>query len=226
MFTNPQSKVLRAKKLGVLIRDARIFACRSLSECAEFLGISQTAFEAFELGEQSPSLPELELLSFYFGVPLEHFYSNQLLERNHHFKEEIDLEGLMRLRQRMVGALIRKARKDANLSLESLSETTGISPDLLEAYELGEQPVPVPDLDSIAFTLGGTVKDFQDQHGPVGLWFAQEDALKGFRSLTPEMQAFVSKPVNLPYLELAQRLSDMSVEKLRSVAEVLLEITL
>jgi transcriptional regulator with XRE-family HTH domain len=226
MFINPQTKVLRAKKLGVLIRDARTFACRSLSECAEFLGISPTAFEAFELGEQSPSLPELELLSFYFGVPLDHFYSNELLERNHRFKEDMDLEGLIRLRQRMVGALIRKVRKDANLSLESMSETTGIPPDVLEAYELGEKPLPVPELDSIAFALGSTVKDFQDQHGPVGLWFAQEAALKGFQSLSPEMQAFVSKPVNRPYLELAQRLSNMSVEKLRSVAEVLLEITL
>jgi transcriptional regulator with XRE-family HTH domain len=226
MFTNPTAKILRAKKLGVLIRDARIFACRSLSECAETLGMSQPAYEAYELGEQSPSLPELELLSYFFGVPLEHFYSNQLLERNHRFKENFDLEVLIGLRQRMIGALIRKARKEADLSLESLAETSGIAPAMLEAYELGERPVPVPELDAIAFALGSTVKDFQDQHGPVGMWFAQEDALKGFQNLSPEMQAFVSKQVNRPYLELAQRLSDLSVEKLRSVAEILLEITL
>jgi len=60
----------------------------------------------------------------------------------------------------------------------------------------------------------------------VGVWFSQQSALKGFQGLSPEMQAFVSKPVNRPYLELAQRLSEMSVEKLRTVAEVLLEITL
>jgi hypothetical protein len=103
-----------------------------------------------------------------------------------------------------------------------------IRPDspVLEAYELGEQPVPVPDLDAIAFALRSTVKDFQDQHGPVGAWLAQQNALKGFEGLSPEMQAFISKPINRPYLELAQRLSDLSVEKLRSVAEVLLEITL
>lgn len=226
MFTNPTAKTLRAKKLGVLIRDARTFACRSLSECAETLGLPQAAYEAYEMGEQSPSLPELELLSYYFGVPLEHFYGNQLLERNHRFKENVDLEVLIGLRQRMVGALIRKARKEANLSLESLSETTGVAPAVLEAYELGERSVPVPELDAIAFALGSTVKDFQDKRGPVGLWFAQEDALKAFQNLSPEMQAFVSKQVNRPYLELALRLSQMSVEKLRSVGEVLLEITL
>jgi len=226
MFTNPTAKILRAKKLGILIRDARIFACRSLTECAETLGISQAAYESYEMGEQSPSLPELELLSYYFGVSLEHFYGNQLLERNHRIKENVDLEVLIGLRQRMIGALIRKARKEANLSFESLAETSGIDPGVLEAYELGERPVPVPDLDAITFALGSTVKNFQDQYGPVGLWFAQEVALKGFQNLSPEMQAFVSKQVNLPYLELALRLSQMSVEKLRSVGEVLLEITL
>ena len=34
------------------------------------------------------------------------------------------------------------------------------------------------------------------------------------------------KPVNLPYLEIAQRLSGLSVEKLRAMAEGLLDITL
>ena len=44
-------------------------------------------------------------------------------------------------------------------------------------------------------------------------------------ALPLEMQVFVSKPINRPYLELAMRLNDMSVDKLRGVAEGLLEIT-
>jgi hypothetical protein len=44
--------------------------------------------------------------------------------------------------------------------------------------------------------------------------------------LPPELQAFVSQAVNRPYLELAVKLSSMSSEKLRSVAEGLLDITL
>lgn len=226
MSTEPTAKTLRAKKLGVLIRDARHFACRDLSECAVMLGVSEAVFEAYELGEQSPSLPELELLSFYFGVPLEHFYGNQLLEKDHRFKENVDIAVLLGLRQRMVGALIRKERTTASLSVEELAERVGITPDLLESYELGAQPIPVPELDSLAFALGNTVKDFQDQHGPVGVWFSQQNTLKGFQNLPAEMQGFVSKPVNRPYLELAKHLSEMSVEKLRSVGEVLLEITL
>jgi hypothetical protein len=40
------------------------------------------------------------------------------------------------------------------------------------------------------------------------------------------MQSFVCQPVNRPYLELAMKLSDLSREKLRAVAEGLLDITL
>ena len=50
--------------------------------------------------------------------------------------------------------------------------------------------------------------------------------MTNFDGLSPELQDFISKPINRPYLEIAQRLGDMSVEKLRTVAEGLLEITL
>jgi hypothetical protein len=43
--------------------------------------------------------------------------------------------------------------------------------------------------------------------------------------LPNETQEFVIQPINQPYLKIAQRLSEMSVEELRSVAESLLEIT-
>jgi transcriptional regulator with XRE-family HTH domain len=226
MLTNPTAKTIRTKKLGVLIRDARLFSSRSLVDCAQVLGISPAVFEAYELGEQAPSLPELEMLAYYFGVPLEHFYGNHLLEKDHHLKVGVTPEVLLGLRQRMVGVLIRKRRKEAGFSLAELAETAGINAKDLESYELGLKPAPVPDLDALAFALHCTVKDFQDQHGPVGTWFTQQYVLKDFQSLSPELQAFISKPVNRPYLEMAQRLSELSVDKLRMVAEVLLEITL
>lgn len=226
MLTDPTAKTIRAKKLGVLIRDARLCASRSLADCAQALGISPVVFEAYELGEQAPSLPELEMLAYTFGLPLEHFYGSHLLEKNHHLKEGVTPEVLLGLRQRMVGAQIRKRRIEMELSLGELAVSSGISPEELESYELGLKSVPLPELDALAFVLHCTVKDFQDQHGPVGLWFTQQYALKDFQSLSPELQAFISKPVNRPYLEMAQRLSELSVDKLRLVAEVLLEITL
>ncbi len=61
--------------------------------------------------------------------------------------------------------------------------------------------------------------------GAVGVWNAQQRAMQNFLALPLELQLFIAKPVNRPYLDLAVRLNDMSVEKLRAVAEGLLEIT-
>ena len=47
-----------------------------------------------------------------------------------------------------------------------------------------------------------------------------------FIELPIELQEFILKPVNQPYLEIAQKLSRMSVDKMRDVAEGLLDITL
>ena len=71
-----------------------------------------------------------------------------------------------------------------------------------------------------------TIYEFQDRHSPAGHWFFEQQATQEFSKLPIELQGFVCKPINRPYLELAVRLSEMSVEKLRGLAEGLLEITL
>jgi transcriptional regulator with XRE-family HTH domain len=126
----------------------------------------------------------------------------------------------------LIGASLRKVRLEAGLSLDDVAEQVAIKPEQLESYELGQFPLPVTTLEVLTETLGVSMKEFYDKKGPVGKWVNQQQMVKDFLQLPPEMQAFVSKPVNRPYLELAQRLGDMSVDKLRSVAEVLLEITL
>jgi transcriptional regulator with XRE-family HTH domain len=107
-----------------------------------------------------------------------------------------------------------------------VAQATGLAVEDLEAYEYGELPVPVPILEQLATVLNRDLSEFQDRKGPVGVWSIQQRALQGFRELPPELQEFVTRPINRPYLELAQRLSEMSVDKLRGVAEGLLEITL
>jgi hypothetical protein len=83
----------------------------------------------------------------------------------------------------------------------------------------------MPDLEVLMTLLGGQVESLFDQTGPIGHWMTQQDAMRDFLQLPEEIQAFVCKPVNRPYLELALKLSNMSTDKLRSVAEGLLDIT-
>jgi hypothetical protein len=80
-------------------------------------------------------------------------------------------------------------------------------------------------IDRLVALVGGQIETIFDQTGPIGKWLIQQKAIDDFLQLPAELQNFVSKPINRPYLELAMKLSGMSTDKLRSVAEDLLEIT-
>jgi transcriptional regulator with XRE-family HTH domain len=121
--------------------------------------------------------------------------------------------------------MLRQARLEAQISLQELAEHLGIDKEKMEAYELGMEPVPLPMLEHLSGILNRSIREFQDQKGPVGAWNAQQRAMRDFLALPLDIQKFITLPVNRPYLDLAVRLSEMSVDKLRAVAEGLLEIT-
>src|SRR5512133_2034919 len=110
---------IRTKKLGVLIRDARLSARRSVQECAEALGIRKSIFRDFEEGNRSPSLPELEALVFYLDLPLDHFWSKEIKSTSASPIKNIDLAKLMAIRQRKIGALLRQERMNASISIRN-----------------------------------------------------------------------------------------------------------
>ena len=216
---------IRTKKLGVLIRDARLSARRSVQECAEALGIRKSLFRDFEEGTRSPSLPELEALVFYLDLPLDHFWSKEIKSNAASPLTNIDLPKLMAIRQRKIGALLRQERMNASISIRHLAGKTGIASSRIKAYELGESPVPLPDLEVLVSTLGGRIESFFDRSGPIGRWLLSEETVQEFLELPLELRQFGAAPVNRPYLELAMKLSSMSRDKLRSVAEDILDIT-
>lgn len=216
---------IRTRKLGVLIRDARLATRKTLSECARAIGVTPGILRAWEEGRRAPSLPELEVLAYFLDLPIRHFWGKEAMSDNPPPTEALNLPILVGVRQRMIGALLRQEREKASLSLRALSEQTGLSTAHLKAYELGERPIPLPDLEVIMNVLGGQVETLFDQTGPIGLWMIQQRAIQDFLQLPADLQAFVCKPVNRPYLELALKLSTLSTDRLRSVAEGLLDIT-
>jgi transcriptional regulator with XRE-family HTH domain len=216
---------IRTKKLGVLIRDARLSARRTVQECAEAIGIRKSIFRSFEDGERSPSLPELEALVFFLDLPLEHFWGREIKSTAAPATQKIDLPRVLALRQRKIGALLRQERMNASISIRNLAGKTGIASSRIKAYELGERPIPLPELELLVSTLGGRIESFFDRNGPIGQWMLSEEAIQHFLEMPPDLREFVALPVNRPYLELAMKLSNMSRDKLRSVAENLLDIT-
>ncbi|UCH59486.1 MAG: transcriptional regulator [Anaerolineales bacterium] len=223
---NPIRTKIRAKKLGVLIRDARHTLGKSLDECSQAIGVKPDDFQEYELGTKSPSLPEIEGLALYLQMPVDHFWGEKIISESEASVAKLDIEHLIGLRQRMIGTLLRKARTEANISLREVAEALNIKEDQMEGIEKGELPISLPELEALSPMLNRSIQDFQDQHGPVGVWAEQQRAVKVFLDLPSEIQSFVSKPINQPYIELAQRLSEMSVDKLRAVGEGILEITL
>lgn len=226
MKIDPRSIAIRGRKLGLLLRNARQVAHKSLEESARFLGISPKALEAYELGEISPPLPILEALAEFYQVPLNHFWGNSLLPSDQQSLSPQQVEMMVEIRQRIIGVYLRKCRQEKGLSLGQLAEQVGIEADRLENYELGEEAIPLPVLEALALVLELGIETFWDQERVKEQMPILDRQWKEFQTLPEELRSFVCKPVNRPYIELAQRMSEMSVEKLRAIAEGLLEITL
>lgn len=225
MSTTNQLLQIRTKKLGLLILDARSVSRRSVEDCAEAMQVTPEEYRAFESGKRAPSLPQLELLALQLKIPVEYFWGRQALSATTAAQPIQDRERLLQLRNRMIGASLRMARTKANLTLDDVAERAGVPAEQLRQYEMGLAAAPVTELDAITAALDVGVEQYYDQHGPVGRWRSEQGALEKFVEMPPELQQFITRPVNRPYLELAMRLSEMSADKLRAVAEVLLEIT-
>jgi transcriptional regulator with XRE-family HTH domain len=170
-------------------------------------------------------LPELEALVYYLDLPIDHFWGKSVKSENVSPHQKLDLPKLLGVRQRKIGALLRQARMNASISIRNLASETGIASSRIKAYELGERPIPLPELEILVRTLGGRIETFFDRNGPIGQWMISEEAIQHFVEMPAELREFVALPVNRPYLELAMKLSNMSRDKLRSVAEDLLDIT-
>lgn len=219
-------KKIRMKKIGALLLDARQHFGLSAEQSAGYMGVDEENYLAFERGEMAPSLPQIELFAYQLQVPPEHFWGDEVLQDENRPPADLDIGRLLVLRRKLIGAQLRHLRVNSGRTLDDVAQNAGLSSERLEQYELGKEVVDLPTLEALSKTFSQPIKEFQDQHGPVGAWLNEKNSVDGVEHLTPELQAFIAKPVNQPYLELALRLSEMSVDKLRSVAEGLLEITL
>ena len=215
---------VRAKMLGVLLKDARSAAGKTVRECAAVLGCSLATYTAYETGRKTLSLPQLELLAHFFDVPVSHFWGEHLITTDA-ASVGAPVATLLPLRDRIIGALLRQARQTAGYKLKTLAAELGLPPSRLSAYEFGQKPVPLPELEMIAARLGVSLDDLCEPRGPTGEREEVRRAWERLRQLSPDLREFILQPDNEHYLRLAQRLSQMPTAQLRSIAESLLDIT-
>ncbi len=220
MSINPLLRKIRTKKVGLLIRDARQIKGLSLAACAQAIGVSEATLQAFELGEISPSLPDLEALAFIFELPVDHFRGDQLLAVDG--RKRAALGKLRVLRQRVIGVLLRQARLRIGLSTDELARQVNLTTDQVQAYELGQAAIPLPELEALAEALNCPFASFEDQQGPIGAWRVKVREQEEFHELRPELKTFVLDPKNRSYLEMAKQLSEIPADNLQAVGESLL----
>jgi transcriptional regulator with XRE-family HTH domain len=216
---------IRAKMVGVLIRDARLKAGRSLDDCAHLLRTSTEQVERWEYGEEAPSLPQLELLAYYLDVPISHFWGVDTLQATADDPVSAQTEYLA-LRDRMIGALLRIAREEAEISLDAVSEASGVSVDQIERYESGDLSVPMHELTVLSNALKKNMSYFLESGSHLGDWLAMREEWKEFRHLPPDLRRFAANPINVGFLEIAILFSQMPADKLRRVGESVLNISM
>jgi len=222
--TTEAKLVLRNRIIGLLLRNARERAEKTKRECAAALGVSTGTITAYEEGRKPISLPELEVLAYVTDTPTAHFWEHgpELVPE----EEPVQLEEILALRHRIVGALLRQARLEADETQRELAGVLGCSSSRISSYEYGKRPIPLAELELLAQHLNLPLEHFLDsQEGSVGEWHRQQDVWRRFYELPGEVQEFVTRPVNIKYLEVAMKLAQMPVGGLRGIAEGLLDIT-
>jgi transcriptional regulator with XRE-family HTH domain len=223
MSTLQKALTLRTKKIGILMMDARRTARQTPESCAQVMQVSLEEYRNFEYGEIMPSLPQLEVLAYFLDIPLEHFWGNKATSEGPLFS--LNTMALLPLRNRVIGITLRQLRQNAEISAEDFAAQVDLDPAVLNRYELGEEAIPLPLLEQLLAALNENISIVADQHGQIGKWYKQQKAVGSLETYPVEIQDFVAKSINEPYLELAKKLSELDAKKLRSIAEGLLEIT-
>lgn len=217
---------IRAKMIGVLLRDARQNAGRSIEDCAAVLHVSTEVFEAWEYGDDAPSLPQLEIAAYFLGVPVSHFWAASTFEAERDEHGESAQAEYQAIRDRMIGVLLRQAREDLGLSLDDLSKASGLSTALLERYELGELSLPMSELSALASTLKKNMRYFLETSSYIGDFLALREEWEHFAAMPEDLRRFAANPLHVGFLEIAMLLSQMPADRLRRVGESILNITM
>lgn len=139
-----------AEGLYLEIKRIRKSMQMSLHDCAKILGTSTKRYLAFEQGEESLSLPELEILALYFGIPVMDCLQGQI---NYCVRfsllEENKRSAYIQLREKWIRSRLILETENNNIKLDELAEVLDIPADTLNGYKNGDFSIPLNHLQTI-----------------------------------------------------------------------------
>jgi transcriptional regulator with XRE-family HTH domain len=227
MVSAAQALDVRSKMIGVLLRAARLRAGKSMTQCADWLGCSPHIVSQFEFGRRAISLPELELLSGLYAIPVNHLWDEDLATIEEP-SPRAPAEELLALRHKEVGVLLRQGRTRVGMTQAECAELLGVSAETIGKYEYGHKPVPFAELEVLAETFEIPLDEFLDRSLPAGqvpiLRFQGEmlSAEDSWLRLPGQIRDFIRSPDSLPFLHMALGLYRMPKDSLRHLAEAML----
>ncbi len=215
----------RAQQIGRKLNIYRETRRLRVSEVAALLNISPSRYKSYETGSQIPSLPELEILAINLNIPITTLLSHDEQSGEVALMDPIQTTKFMQLRQRIIATRLKKALEEAQIPRVEIATALHIKPKELSNYLSGKKPIPIAMLETLCRIATIALQSLFGTHGTVGERLSQAERTSGFKQLPADLQDFIAQPINRPYVDLARRLSNLPVDKLRSIAEGLLDIT-
>jgi transcriptional regulator with XRE-family HTH domain len=147
--------------LNQKIKNIRKSMQMSLHDCAKILGTTTTRYLAFEKGEESLSLPELEVMALYFGIPVIDCLQGQVNSSiRFSLLEEHKRTAYMQIREKWIRSRLILETENNDIKLDELSEALDIPIETLSRYRSGESSIPLNHLQSICTYFQLPLKDF------------------------------------------------------------------
>jgi len=222
---NNTEKSLEIKFLAKNLSIAREACGKTVKECSLLLDIPSNRLKNYEKGKFTPSLPEIEALSFLFRIPIIAFFKEDGVKDHLISPESTQIQRLIKIRQQIIGARIHLAREKTKMSMKQLSKTASIPVSRIKRYEENTTPIALDDLQKIVNTLNLHLDDFFDHESPLGNWQNNQTKSIAFEHLPEEIKEFIADSNNLQYLKVAHNLSNVGIDTFNKLSDSLTELT-
>lgn len=221
---NGNDSLNRAQRLGMVLAACRENSEKTIVKTASYLGITPDELLRYEQGETSPGLPQLELLSDFYRVPLKEMLSDTDTPVQNRKLDPAKVPALVGVRNRIIAMLLKSARLDQGVEEIALAGKLGLNLEQLQQYESGLTQVPLPALELISKELNIPMESFfsETEQIPENPPTPEPEPEIIEPALPDELHLFVNEPANIPFLKMAQSISKIDPSALKALAESLM----
>ena len=197
----PRYYEIRNRMLGIQIKKNRYQQNQTVEQLAQLCEIPTSDLEFYETGQTPIPLPIFLKISEVLHLPYERAQSPESITA-----DKIEEPPVVQPDEIPV-------QPEPEPAMDNESDLVELPIMESDALPLSQAPEPVLINETIPVEPGENLQ-------------SPQSITEQFPGISEELREFITKPVNVPYLELAMKLSQMDAKKLRDIAESLLEITL